>query len=99
VQELQAGAAVYLPLDHFEPVNLAFDLAVAPRAFDGGKHSRPISLETERKPHQRSNAGKFGNLNPVTHPMCVSAGQGSSEIQRQRSHPVQVRTTGRKLIE
>jgi hypothetical protein len=37
-QKVEFGPTVHLPLDQFQSMNLAFDLAVAPRQYNGGVH-------------------------------------------------------------
>jgi hypothetical protein len=98
VQKAESSSAVHLPLDHFEPVNLAFDLTVTPRTFDGGADCPYISLEPECKTHQRSETGKLSNLNPVTHLLSISTGDSGPEIQCQAPDPFEVRTIGRELV-
>ena len=44
-QQVQLPAAVHLPLDQLQPVDVTFGSSVAPGQFDRGLHFRPGSLQ------------------------------------------------------
>jgi len=64
-QQGQAGAAGHLAFDHFEPVDLAFHMAGAPRGIYSRGDGRDVFLQTVGETDDRSEVTVFGSFNPT----------------------------------
>ena len=51
-QQLEAGSAIHLAFDELEPVNLSFDVALAPRQSECFAHGVDIPFETSGEAFQ-----------------------------------------------
>ena len=52
-QQVEFGAAVGLPLEQFQPVDLAFDGTIAPRLRQGGPNRRKVADNSGNEAMQR----------------------------------------------
>ena len=65
-EEFKTRAAIHLTFDHFEPINLAFYLASAPRRVHRRADRRNVFLKAIGKAHNVPEFTVFGSFDPLS---------------------------------
>ena len=64
-QQLEAGSAIHLALEHLEPVNLALRLTAAPRLLQSGTDGGVVSAESLGERRQRRDLARAARAQPL----------------------------------
>jgi hypothetical protein len=82
-QQFEAGVPIHLPLDHFQPIDVAFDRAVAPPTGDGLLHRVQVASQHPSKLCQEMKVRRHGRVHPGREPFRRPPSQHGAKPQGQ----------------
>src|SRR5262249_28457625 len=93
-EQVEAGAAIHLPFEHFDPVDVAFDLAGAVGQGQAVEYGGMVALEPGREGAQLRLVISLDGGDPGVQPLASAAGEDLGELGDVAGQGVQVRAAG-----